>query len=219
MIVIASHNNIELLESIVEQLNNINLNNHKVLIIDTNSDNEDYKNKFNELKEINSHFIFEQLDYNCWDSGAYIHAYKNYSDNHYIFLQDSLTITNKNLIPIFDNFLNIYDVVPLFNFRYGYENDGQKIFVEQNLSISSLPEYAIFGPIFGVRKETLDKLSKDWLIYPTNKNEGCGMERRWSLMFHLIDASKHYLEFENFNRNNTIFTNKKYIDKHFLHRL
>lgn len=219
MIVIASHNRTDLLDNMLETLSSINLNNNKVLIINTNSDNEEYKTFFEECKLNYPQYIFETLNYTCWDSGAYIYAYKNYHSDKYIFLQDSITITNPKLILMWENFLNIYEVIPFINFRYFYENEDQRLWSEEGLTINSVPQDSIFGPIFGVRKETLDKLPKEWLKYPTNKNEGCGMERRWSLMFHLIDASKHYLEYTNFQKNHTIFTSKSNINKHFFYRL
>jgi hypothetical protein len=219
MIVIASHNRTDLLDNMLETLSSINLNNNKVLIINTNSDNEEYKTFFEECKLNYPQYIFETLNYTCWDSGAYIYAYKNYHSDKYIFLQDSITITNPKLILMWENFLNIYEVIPFINFRYFYENEDQRLWSEEDLTINSVPQDSIFGPIFGVRKETLDKLPKEWLKYPTNKNEGCGMERRWSLMFHLIDASKHYLEYTNFQKNHTIFTSKSNINKHFFYRL
>ena len=219
MIVVASHNRIDLLDNMLKTLSSINLNNNQVLIINTNSDNEEYKTFFEECKLNYSQYIFETLNYTCWDSGAYIYAYNNYSSNKYIFLQDSLDIKNSKLIPMWENFLDVYEVVPWINFGYFYENEDQRLWGEEGLTIGNNPHDSIFGPIFGVRKETLDKLPKEWLKYPTNKNEGCGMERRWSLMFHLINASKHYIEYTNFQKNQTVYNSKLNIDKHFFYRL
>jgi hypothetical protein len=220
MIVVASHNRIDLLDNMLKTLSSIDLNNNEVLIIDTNSDNEEYKAFFAQCAE-KYPFMFDRKDYTCWDSGAYIHAYNNYPSNKYIFLQDSITIKNPKLIPMWENFLDIYEVVPFINFGYGYENSGQKEFSERYLPENpSLPFDAIFGPIFGVRRETLDKLPKEWLtVIPDNKMDGNGMERRWSLMFHLINASKHYLEYTNFQKDHTIYTSKSNIDKYFFYRL
>jgi hypothetical protein len=221
MIVVASHNRIDLLDNMLKTLSSIDLNNNKVLIVDTNSDNEEYKVFFNQCVENYPQFIFERKNETCWDSGAYIHAYNNYSDKKFIFLQDSITITNPKLIPMWENFLNIYEVVPFINFGYGYENAGQQEFSERLLPKNPpRPIDAIFGPIFGVRRETLDRLPKEWLtVIPDNKMDGNGMERRWSLMFHSINASKHYLEYTNFQKDHTIYTSKSNIDKHFFYRL
>jgi uncharacterized protein (DUF927 family) len=135
MIVVASHNRIDLLENMINRLKEINLNNHKVLIVDTNSNNEEYKKYFKELQQINPEFIFHEKDYTCWDSGAYIHAYKTYTEDSFIFLQDSLSITNEYLIPIIDGYLKNYEVVPIFDFTYGYDNEEQRKFAEQGLEI------------------------------------------------------------------------------------
>jgi hypothetical protein len=219
MIVVASHDRVDLLENMLDKLSKINLNGHRVLIVDTNSQNLEYKSKYKTFQTQYPEFLFDNKNYTSWDSGAYIHAYLNYDDKSFIFLQDSLDITNLNLIPTIDNFLEIYDVVPIFNFAYGYENEIQKEFTERGLEINSLPKWAIFGPIFGVTKETMDKLPKSWLIEPYDKITGCGMERRWSLMFHLIGAAKHYLEWEDIPKGHTILSSKQNINKHFFYRL
>jgi hypothetical protein len=220
MIVVASHDKVDLLDNFLKNLSNIDINGHEVLIINTNSTNEEYIKFFQKSKNQYPQYIFETLDYTCWDSGAYIHAYKNHSSNKYIFLQDSLTITNPKLIPMWDNFLDVYEIVPWINFGYGYDNDGSREWSEDDLPhFNNKPSDSIFGPIFGVTKKTMDKLPKEWLKFPTNKIQGCGMERRWSLMFHLINVSKHYLEYTNFQNDHTIYTSKSNINKHFFYRL
>lgn len=219
MIVVAAHDNPETLESIVNDLNEIDLNRHDVCIIDTNSQNLIFKENFGILKDKNKHFNFISLDYTCWDSGAYIWAYNNLYSSTYIFLQDSIRILNKEYIKIYDEYLNEYDVVAHINFKYHYENEEQKKWVENEIDFVELPEDAIFGPIFGVNKETMDRIPEYWLKHPTNKNEGCGMERRWSLMFHQIGATKTYLEIEDIPNNHTIYTTRKYIHKLFYNRL
>jgi hypothetical protein len=192
MIVLATHDRVDLLESMLNKLNEINLNGHEVLIIDTNSTNQDYLNYFNQIKE-KYNFNFVRLNYTCWDSGAYIYALQNYYSDKYIFLQDSLHITNPNLFVYIDNLLDQYDVVPFFNFNYIYDHYQQKEWVEEGLDFTSLPKYGIFGPIFGATNNILQKLPHDWLKFPNKKYQGNGMERRWSLMFHLVNANKHYL--------------------------
>jgi len=104
----------------------------------------------------------------------------------------------------------------MYSFVYGYDNEEQKKFAEQGLETHSMPRDGIQGPIFGVRTKTLDKLPKEWLlIEPQIKNEGCGMERRWSLMFHLVGASKYYL----IHKDLLDFSNRTFIDKYVFNRL
>jgi len=40
----------------------------------------------------------------------------------------------------------------------------------------------------------MNRIPTSWLKYPQEKLMQQGMERRWSLMFHSINASKTYLE-------------------------
>lgn len=219
MIVIASHNNKNLLKNILENLTNIDLNNHKVLIVDTNSSDPEYLQYFQEAKIQYTNFIFDRKEYTCWDTGAYIHAYKEYKDEKYIFLQDSLKITNKKLIPFWDAFLDVYDVVPLINFGYWYENEEQKKYGEEDLpNHVDRPKDSIFGPIFGVNCSVLDRIPLEWFKEPKNKMEGCGYERRWSYMFHLVNASKHYIHYTNFKKDYTIYNQHQHIHKFFFGR-
>jgi len=198
MIVIASHDDVELLENMLVRLSEINLNGHEVLIVDTNSDKLDYLEAFKHAKETYPQFHFIRKDYTCWDSGAYIHAYKHYYAEKYIFLQDSLYITNPNFFVEMDTMLDTYDVVPIFDFFFAYPGgDIEKEWVEKYLLDSDrtgYPRYGIFGPIFGVNRYILDKMPPIWFdVEPHNKLTGCRMERRWALMFHQIGASKKYL--------------------------
>ena len=200
MIVISSHDRIDLLIEMVRRLCEIDLNGHEVLVVDTNSDSAQYQDTINLVApwflETHTNFKFVRKDYKCRDSGAYIHAYKNFPADRYIFLHDSVYISNPNFIVEMDNALDSHDVVGIFNFGFGYDNYQQQIWSEQFLPpVDTYPEWGIFGPMFGVNKSTLDTLPAEWLIEPTNKIEGCGMERRWALMFHLINASVKFLDF------------------------
>ena len=64
MIVVASHNRIDLLDNMLKTLSSIDLNNNEVLIIDTNSDNEEYKAFFAQCAE-KYPFMFDRKDYTC----------------------------------------------------------------------------------------------------------------------------------------------------------
>jgi hypothetical protein len=221
MIVIACHNKIDLLQSMINRLNDMDLKNHKILLVNTNSDDQKFVEYFNACKE-KYNFIFDTLNYTCFDSGAYIYAYNTYKTDKYIFLQDSIIINNEKFISNLTDMLDIYDVVPLFNFKYIYDNDEQKKWAEDGLDTNNLPEYGIFGPMFAVKKATLDSIPTDWLKYPTQKNQSLGMERRWSLMFHQLNANKKYLHTANDEEAGHITAfidrNKQYITKLFFWR-
>ena len=200
MIVVSSHNRIDLLNHIISNLENINLNGHSVTIVDTCSDDKNYVNHFNELKNSKINFNFERLDAKNWHVGAYLHSYNKFTEEKkFIFIQDSLTIKNPNLIVQWDSLIDEFDVVPWINFRYWYENDEQKKYGESNLSFNSTPKDSIFGPIFGIRRENIDKIPKDWIMLPTNRLEACAFERRLSLIFHILGFSKKYIDYEEGN--------------------
>jgi hypothetical protein len=213
MIVVATHDDPFFLNLAIENLNNINLNGHQILIIDTNSTNKEFLNIFEKLKKEYDHFTFKRLKYTCWDSGAYIYAFTKFKCEKYIFLQDSIKITNQNYIVDIDSHLENFDVVAHFPFGYGYDDSDQRIFVESDIHFNSLPNLGIFGPIFSANRGILEKIPKKWLKYPTNKNQGCGMERRWSLIFHSLGATKIYLEMGNDCKST------KYIEKYSPYRL
>jgi len=195
MIVVASHNSVSLLKSFLAKLSMIDLCNHDVLVVDTNSDDSSYLNEFACLIKQYPRFRFERKAYTCWDSGAYIHAYTNYQDTKYLFFQDSLEITNPNLIQEIDSRLDEVDVLAFANFKYQYDSEDQRNWVESDIEFTDHPEDGIFGPIFSVTRNTLDRIPKHWLKVPSNKLQGCGMERRWSLMFDAIGAKKSYMEY------------------------
>ncbi len=196
MIVVATHNDSNLLNEICKNLSRINLHNQKVLIIDTNSNDISFINEFNYLKSLYKQFLFYRTDFKGWDSGAYIKAYENFpNEDKFIFLQDSLMIPDRSkYIQHSLELLDKYDVVAWTNFKYKFENKEQQKWSEEGLIDGITPVDSIFGPIFSVNKKTLDLLPKKWLKTPTNKNEACGMERRWSAMFQCIGASKYYIE-------------------------
>lgn len=197
MIVIATHDRLDFLAMMVRRLREIDLNGHDVLLVDTNSQSAEYRNFCNIAAPWfllhHPNFKFERKEYTCWDTGAYVHGYRNYKAEKYIFLQDSLYITNPNFIVEMDKMLDEVDVVPIFNFTYGYDNDQQKSWCEDGMPVTSLPSEGFFGPIFGARKSALDKIPAEWFREPNTKNNGCAMERRWSLMFHLTGATKKSL--------------------------
>jgi hypothetical protein len=223
MIVIAVHDRVDFITNLLNQLIDIDTNGHKILVIDTNSTDAGFLNEFPKLKEMFPNVIFDRKEYDCWDSGAYIHAYKNYFDERYIFLQDSIEITNSNLIKDWDVLLNENDVVPMYNFTFLYDTRMQKEWAIEYITDTSEPIDGIFGPIFGINRKALDLIPNHWLKEPTTKHYACAMERRWSLMFHALNLKKVYMRYltpieqtEFFYKSTSNFA--QYIRKIFIHR-
>lgn len=223
MIVVAVHDRIDFITNLLNQFSQIDLNGHRILVVDTNSTNTDFLKEFPKLKEMFPNVLFDTKKYDCWDSGAYIHAYNNYFDEKYIFLQDSIEITNSNLIKDWDELLDKNDVVPMYNFNYIYDSVDQKEWATESINYEFEPTDGIFGPIFGVTRSALDKIPKHWLKEPTNKHYACGMERRWSLMFHSLNLKKTYMRYLTGNEQSLFFWQNtsyfsEYIRKIFVNR-
>ena len=195
MIVVATHNNIEILHKFLISLENVDLCDEQVLIVDTNSQDIKFKEWFLDCKN-KYPYHFTSLDYKCFDSGAYIWAYQNIKNqDNWIFLQDSLEIIRPDYISQIKEQLKSFEVVAGFDFPYSYDiHPLQKVWCETDIEFHNYPEKGIFGPIFSVRNSTMNRIPESWLKYPQEKLMQQGMERRWSLMFHSINASKTYLE-------------------------
>lgn len=201
MVVIASHDNIDYLKSMLKRLSEIDLDGHDVLIVDTNSTNKEYLEYFNQVKCEYPDVKFDRKNYTCWENGAILHGYRMYKRDRYIFLNDSVYITNDKFFIHINNLLNEVEVVPIWNFVYRYDTNEQQSWVEEGLPIERTyspyyPEWGIISSMFAVRYDTLTRIPSYWLRDDVNqKYKSQGMERRWSLMFHLINASKKYLDF------------------------
>ena len=98
MIVIPVHDAIEYIDILLSQLTNINTCGHEILVVDTNSKNENFILEFPKLILKYPSVLFERISYDCWDSGAYVETYRRYDREKYIFLHDSISILNNNLI-------------------------------------------------------------------------------------------------------------------------
>lgn len=217
MIVIASHDEIGMLDDLLTDFSEIDVNGHEIVVVDTNSQTEYYLQNIKQIIEKFPKVRYLRINYDCWDSGAYINAYFQVENKQqsYIFLQDSVRITNTDIVNVIDYELTQADVVPFFSFRYMYDNQEQQNWVERDLAITSVPEKLIFGPIFSVNKNTLDAIPKKWIYNsnPYNKLTACGMERKWSLMFHLIDAKKTYLQDILYHQEDDFWSSNDYFHK------
>lgn len=195
MIVIASHDSIDFLSNLLQDLAKCDLDGHEVLIVDTNSSDKGYLKSFSNLISIYPEFKFERKAYTCWDSGAYLHAFRQYYSDKYIFLQDSLRINNPNVFKEISEKLNFADVLGLYNFYYFYDTKEQQDWVEEGIEFQKTPVYGIFGPIFFAKRSSLEKIPNKWFREPNKKWQGNGMERRWALMFDAVGCKVDFLHF------------------------
>lgn len=185
MIVIATNNGHICLSELLNSMTNIDICNEKILIIDTISDDV---SSIDYLKQVNS--LYPKLDitiettpYRGFDTGAYIYAYNEYNVDTYIFLHDSVTISNKNFIKDIHSYLRTHDVVAYNCFDFMGNGDGEwQTFFEQNTGRETY-KMGIFGPMFACNRVALDGIKVHDIIIPTNKNQQTCFEGIWYTLF------------------------------------
>lgn len=187
MIIITTHNGKNHLENLLSHLNNLDLLEHKVLVVDSGSSDIESIQYLEELKiknPFNYELIVDKTEYSGYDSGVIIHTMRNYDDERYIFIHDSSLIKNNECLLKLDELMKKENVVvPFLTFDgNSYDNDYQKKFCESNYG-SGENRFGIFASIFAISKNSLAKINKDELFIPTNKEESRAMERCWSVVF------------------------------------
>lgn len=221
MIVIPSHDRLDVLEQCLSSVFASNRNGHEVFVYDTNSKNSDYLRGIEGVIKKFPGTIFERSDEDCYEAGAQFYAYKNFASNTYFFIQDSVVITNNDFFVIVDEMLGEYDFVNFFEFKFNYY-PREKEWAEEGIPIVKLPKKGVFGSMFAVRKDVLDKIPREWLIKtPKNKTQSCAMERRWSIMFDYVGAKGVCLNpfGENESFSEGLFRRyDKYLRKTWIHR-
>jgi glycosyltransferase involved in cell wall biosynthesis len=120
MIVIATNNGMEFLPRLLSSIEKYGSGEHKICVVDTGSDDE----KFLEyLKTLPEDYIVTQTPYKGYETGAYIHAYKNYVSDGYIFLHDSMEVLRADWIDMFTQ--KDCDVCYYSHFNMAYDSQEQ----------------------------------------------------------------------------------------------
>jgi hypothetical protein len=198
MIVFAVHDRVDLIFQVFEKLEKFNF--RDVLVVDTNSKNNNVFNFYNSLNKSQYKFniFYDRINHDCYDSGAYIHSFQKYDYETFYFFQDSVEFINEKIFEEIDNLLIENQVVAIASFPLIFDSQIQMDWV-----ISDIPEYinlnfnqikGIFGPMFSIKKTNLELINKNWLSIPSNKLQACGMERKWSIIFNLLGFKTYYLE-------------------------
>jgi len=181
MIVIATNNGKYYLEQLLNSIKVLNIKD-RVLVVDTGSTDKDHLNYLEQL-EHTENITVTQTPYKCYDTGAYVYAYNNFDANTYHFMQDSIEIKDPLFITNINNELKNNDIVSYITFNFGGygDKDWQEFFT---LNIGHYDyKIGIFGPMFSVKKETLDKLPINDLVLPINKNQQTAFEGIWPEFF------------------------------------
>jgi glycosyltransferase involved in cell wall biosynthesis len=203
MIVIATNNGNEYLPKLLTSIELHGTENHKICIVDTGSTDEAFLIYLNNLDS--AKYIITHTPYKGYDTGAYIHAYRNFIDDEYIFMHDSIEILTNDWISCFKQ--NDPDVCYYSAFDICYDNDEQLNHL-MDIGIHN-PDTVkgVFGPIFYIKTHILDLISQTYNlsdILPKNKMEQMGMERGWAMMIDSVTSNRTYLSdfFEWWNRSN-----------------
>lgn len=199
MIVIACYNDINLVQSNVTSLLKTNNLTENILLVATDPSQTKLINHLKSLEE--NHDLIKVLicDSVSFDSGAYINAYMNFSDDYYIFFQDSVIVNDDDWLDYFKQKRNPNEINAWITFempRWDYED--QKNWILSKLPNNLIqPSVGVFGPNFQISREGLDRINGkfDLLNFiPTTKSNAMGMERGWSYLAVNSDLSVNNIE-------------------------
>lgn len=214
MIVIATNNGNESLPRLLNSLEKYNYNNFPICIVDTGSSNEEFINYLEELKTLNKYTILNIQG--GYDTGAYIHAYRNTNSNYYIFLQDSTEIKHEDFFKKLEEYSNSDNIFAYFIFTSPDSAGDFKGILEKYYDTESLANYqfGIFGPMFATSRKILDSIYNNNLyLIPTNKDEQMAMERGWAIAAYKLSIPVY--AFDIFNHNSLVNDQYYYFKKYF----
>lgn len=184
MIVIATHNGKNHIAELLTNLKEVDLTT-SVAIIDTGSEDEsfEYIKTLNNSSEYPFKVEVHQTPYRGFDTGAYIYALNNIKAERFYFMQDSIRIKDSRFFKNIDSKLLPGTVVPLVTFGANVYDDQEQVdFCVKHFESSNF-ERGIFGPIFSILNDDIQKIDKRFLVWPTSKVLQMGMERGWSVLF------------------------------------
>ena len=190
MIVIATYNDINLLNNLLDSLNTTENLNENVLVVCTDPNQMGMIKYIHTLPSSNKYkfnILADFTPYAGYDSGAYIYAYNNYVDDYYIFLQDSITVKSPEWFNYFKEKRNEDTINPLLQFSMCWDNLEQRMWVEQKFNGNfKLPNVGVFGPIFQASRKSLNKINELHNLtkfIPSHKiTSQQGMERGWTYL-------------------------------------
>jgi hypothetical protein len=185
MIVIATNNGKPYLLELLKDFQKIGISD-EIAIIDTQSTDAESLEFLESLKiknEFGLNINVYKTPYRGFDTGAYIYAINNLKSDRFYFMQDSIKIKSIEYFNEINKRLKIGTIVPLITFGpHLYDENEQINFCYENFD-SIEYDKGIFGPIFAITNEDVQKIDKKYLVYPTNKMLQMGMERGWAVLF------------------------------------
>lgn len=190
MIVIATNNGKSHLRATVAALAKFGTGRHEVLILDTGSTCAESLRVLEEVGAKSWPFNLEvsRTPYQAYDTGAYVHAYRNWQAESYLFMQDSIRPKCEGWVEAFEEKAT-YGVgcVPWLIFPMQWNCQEQIDFLIDKTGSQDWPPHGIFGPIFYATRTALETLDQRGFldVLPSSKTEQMAMERVWPTAFAL----------------------------------
>jgi hypothetical protein len=208
MIVIATYNDTSILTNFLHSLKKTIDLDEKILIVCSCPNQTNMINFLNEIKSNNVFdfdFNISVTPYSGYDTGAFIWAYKEFYDEYYIFLQDSLIINNPNWLNTFKNFRDKSTLNTWCSFSVNDETAHTDFFIpKMGFTPNSLNgSVGVFGNMFQISKYGLDKINEKFNLsnfIPTDKVGSCAMERGWTYLCIYSDLNINSIDGE-YSRN------------------
>lgn len=227
MIVIAAYDNASVIEKLLLSMNKTNNLDEIVLVVSTDPSKTKFIKYLKTIDKTNFNFKLD-IDFSPvrgFESGAFIHAYKNHIDDYYIFLQDSLIVINNDWLNVFKSYRKMGTINAWAWFENNlFDSDIQRNWIFNTMGINdiSCPPICIFGNIFQANRNDLIKIDEKFnlgkFIVDDKHIGSCGMERAWAYLAQNSGIQVNYI-FDHFTKvHEKLITNKTLFNKEFYGR-
>ena len=199
MIIIATNNGLSYINRCVENILNQTVKT-PVAIIDTNSSDINFK-KYTKGLCTQYNFDYIEMNYSCYDFGAYYKAMELYpNEPFYWFQHDSIIMKNPDTLKYIQELLENNDIVSLIAFNSNfYETDYQRNNVKKWFGKIEF-EKGVYGPNFGFKNDVLNIIKEKVKgIEIKNKEDLKSMERGWAVLFEMLNFKVANIETKPFN--------------------
>lgn len=181
MVIIATHNGLNFLVGLLDDIKRYGVPNEKVVIVDNHSTREDHHRYLEKLKEKGYNVMTNGAP--TYEIGAYRWALDNgMKDDVYFFFQDSIRLT-ENIFETIPPKLTDDNVYTFLTFPCGvhdHDPNDKRCLMEHY----GTTEYSkgLFGNMMFARHSVIERVKDDWVI-PTDKLGSTTGERGLGVVF------------------------------------
>jgi hypothetical protein len=208
------------LENLLISIDKINYKGD-VVVMDTGSNELNsliYLKNLKKENPFNFNLIVDSSDY-PFSTGAYLSAFRKYTSDYYIFIQDSMEIKDNDFIKDIESLLTDNNVVCLLKGdkkTYDYDNNEQKEYVYNSIGYTEY-DYLIFGPVFSIKRKVFEKVIDSIKLLPRKKSEDSGMERAFGSLFKFNNIDIVAIDGE-YDFDRLVYDKLRYIKKYHINR-